>query len=85
METSITKETLVKDVQKLKDDTSQLKTDAVQIAQDVRSHANAHVDEARQRVTDTISAVRQTFAAHPLYLISTVFAIGLLFGARFRR
>ncbi len=73
-----TRETLIQDVDKLK-------RDAVQVAQDVRSHASAHVDETKQRVTDTYLTIRENLTTHPLALLGFGFALGLIFGFRFRR
>jgi ElaB/YqjD/DUF883 family membrane-anchored ribosome-binding protein len=76
--TSKTREALLHDVDKLK-------RNAVQVAQDVRDHATAHVDETKQRVTDTILTVRETLTTHPLSLLGIGFVMGLFFGLRFRR
>jgi len=76
--TSKTHDILLKDVNKLK-------RDAVQVAEDVRDHATAHVDETKQRVTDTIQTVRENLATNPLALLGIGFAAGLLLGFRFRR
>jgi ElaB/YqjD/DUF883 family membrane-anchored ribosome-binding protein len=73
-----TREALVSDVDKLK-------RDAVQVAQDVRDHANAHVDETRQRVNETILTVRENLTSHPFALLGIGFAFGFLFGFRFSR
>jgi ElaB/YqjD/DUF883 family membrane-anchored ribosome-binding protein len=70
-----TREALVQDV-------GTLKRDAVRVVQDVREHAHAHVDETRERVTDTVETVRQKLVANPLYLIGFGFGVGLLFGLR---
>jgi ElaB/YqjD/DUF883 family membrane-anchored ribosome-binding protein len=76
--TEKTRDALVKDVGKLKND-------AARVAQDVRDHATAHVDETRQRVSDTILTIREGLTTHPLTLIGMGFAFGLLLGFRFRR
>jgi len=76
--TSQTRKTLLKDV-------GNLKRDAVQIAQDVQDHASAHVDETRQRVSETINTVRETLVANPFALLGVGFAIGLFLGIRFSR
>ncbi len=75
--TSDTRQALVNDV-------NRLKGDAFQVAQDVKNHANAHVDETKQRVTDTIITVRENLTSHPLSLIALGFAFGLFVGFRFR-
>jgi ElaB/YqjD/DUF883 family membrane-anchored ribosome-binding protein len=71
-----------KTAEALNQDVARLKRDAARVAQDVREHANAHVDETRQRVTDTFDTVREKLAANPLYLIGFGFALGLLLGLR---
>jgi ElaB/YqjD/DUF883 family membrane-anchored ribosome-binding protein len=76
--TSKTRQTLLHDVDKLK-------RNAVQIAEDVRDHATAHIDETKQRVTDTIQTVRENLTTHPLSLLGIGFAVGLLWGLRVRR
>jgi ElaB/YqjD/DUF883 family membrane-anchored ribosome-binding protein len=73
-----TRKTLLKDV-----DT--LKRDAVQVAQDVKDHAAAHVDQTRQQVTDTIQSVRDNVAEKPWTLLGVGFALGLVVGWRLRR
>jgi ElaB/YqjD/DUF883 family membrane-anchored ribosome-binding protein len=73
--TTKTGEALVQDV-------NRLKRDAARVVQDVREHANAHVEETRRRMTDTIGEVRDKLAANPLYLIGFGFALGLLLGLR---
>jgi hypothetical protein len=76
--TSKTREVLLQDVGKLK-------RDAVRVAQDVQDHATAHVDETKQKVTDTILTVRDTLTTHPISLLGVGFAVGLLVGFRFHR
>ena len=73
--TTKTGEALIQDVDRLKHD-------AARVVLDVREHANAHVQETRQRVTDTFATVRDRLAANPLYLIGFGFALGLLLGLR---
>jgi ElaB/YqjD/DUF883 family membrane-anchored ribosome-binding protein len=70
-----TREALLQDVDKLK-------RDATRVVRDMREHAQAHVDQTRQRVTDTVGAVRERLSANPLYLIGFGFALGLLLGLR---
>ena len=72
-----TRQAIVKDVDRLKRDT-------LQIAQDVRQHANAHIDETKQRVTDGVEMVRDLVNAHPLALAGIAFAIGMLTGLALR-
>jgi ElaB/YqjD/DUF883 family membrane-anchored ribosome-binding protein len=76
--TSKTRQTLIHDVDKLK-------RNAVQVAQDVRDHATAHVDETKQRVSDTILTVRENLVSHPLTLLGVGFVFGLLLGFQLRR
>jgi len=70
---------------KLKDNAIQLKENALKIAQDVKDHAVAHVDDTRKRVTDTFVTTREYMVAHPLSLLGAGFVVGLLFGLRLRR
>ena len=63
-------------------DVDLLKNDAVRVVRDVREHANAHVEQTRQRMSDTFATVRERLAANPLYLIGFGFALGLLLGLR---
>jgi ElaB/YqjD/DUF883 family membrane-anchored ribosome-binding protein len=83
--TSQTRQTLVKDIGKLKDNALQLKENAVQVAQDVKSHATAHVTDTKQRLVDTVVTTREYFTAHPLSLLGAGFVVGLIFGLRIRR
>jgi len=76
--TAKTREALLEDVAKLK-------RDAVQVAQDVRDHATAHVDETKQQVTATILTVREKIVTHPLSIFGVGFAIGFFLGIRCRR
>jgi ElaB/YqjD/DUF883 family membrane-anchored ribosome-binding protein len=76
--TSKTRQTLLHDVDKLK-------RNAVQVAQDVREHAAAHVDETKQRVNDTFLTLQENLTTHPLALLGIGFAVGLLLGLRVRR
>ena len=81
MQTSPTKKT--RDV--LLHDVDKLKSNAIQVAQDVRDHATAHVDKTKQRVSDTILTVRESLATHPMTLFGIGFAVGLLVGFQIRR
>jgi ElaB/YqjD/DUF883 family membrane-anchored ribosome-binding protein len=76
--TSQTREALLKDVDKLK-------RNAGQVVQDVKDHASAHVDETRQRVTDTLQSVRESVTDQPLALLGIGFVAGLLIGLRLAR
>jgi ElaB/YqjD/DUF883 family membrane-anchored ribosome-binding protein len=71
-----------KTAEALNQDVDRLKRDAARVVQDVREHANAHVEETRQRVTATFDSVREKLAANPLYLLGFGFALGLLLGLR---
>ena len=71
-----------KTAEALNQDVDRLKRDAARVVQDVREHANAHVEETRQRVNDTFDSVREKLAANPLYLLGFGFALGLLLGLR---
>ena len=73
-----TRDVLMKDVDKLKEN-------AVQVAKDVRSHASAHVDETKQRVNDTIQSFQNELTTRPLTVLGVGFALGFFFGLRFRR
>jgi ElaB/YqjD/DUF883 family membrane-anchored ribosome-binding protein len=80
-----THQTLVKDIGKLKDNALQFKENALQVAQDVKNHAAAHVGDTRQRLTDTVVTTREYMVSHPLSLLGAGFVVGLLFGLRLRR
>ena len=75
---SKTRDVLLKDVDKLKQD-------AVQVAKDVRNHATAHVDETKQRVNDTLQNFQNELTTHPFTVLGVGFALGFLFGLRFSR
>jgi ElaB/YqjD/DUF883 family membrane-anchored ribosome-binding protein len=76
--TTSTREALAKDV-----DT--LKTTATQVVQDVKDHASAHVDQAKQRVTDTIQSAQDRLTENPWTLLGIGFGIGVIVGLRLRR
>jgi ElaB/YqjD/DUF883 family membrane-anchored ribosome-binding protein len=76
--TAETRDVLIKDVNRLKEN-------AVQIAQDVRDHAAAHVDDTKAMVRGAIASARENVMAHPMSLVGAGFALGLLLGMRFRR
>jgi ElaB/YqjD/DUF883 family membrane-anchored ribosome-binding protein len=80
-----TRQNLVKDGQLFVQDVDKLKRDAVQIAEDVRDHANAHVLQTRQRITDTVGIVRDTFTTNPLALVGVGVALGLFLAFTLRR
>lgn len=74
---SDTREALHKDVDKLK-------RNAAQVVQDVRDHASAHVDETRQRVTDSIQSVKENLTDQPWTLLGIGFVAGLIVGLKLR-
>ena len=76
--TSKTRAALLHDVDKLKHN-------AVQVAEDVREHATAHVDATKQRVTDAFQNVREDVLNRPLFLVGVGLVLGLLLGSRLRR
>lgn len=80
-----TRQNLVKDSQLFVKDVDQLKRDALQIAEDVRDHANAHVTQTRQRVADTLGLVRETVSTNPWALVGAGVALGIFLGLAFRR
>ena len=80
-----TRQTLVKDGQAFVKDVDKLKRDVVQIAEDVRDHAGAHALQTRQRVTDTVGFVRDTFSATPWAFVGAGVALGLFLGYALRR
>ena len=77
--------TISKTRQILRHDVDKLKRNAVQVAQDVRDHAAAHVDETQQRVNDTYLILQENLTTHSLSLLGIGFVIGVLVGFRFRR
>jgi ElaB/YqjD/DUF883 family membrane-anchored ribosome-binding protein len=76
--TTETRDTLVKDVE-------QLKNDVAKITKDAKSHATAHVDQARQRVNEAIASLQAHLAAHPFAILSAGIVLGFFFGRRRRR
>lgn len=75
---SKTRDVLMKDVDKLKDN-------AVKVAKDVREHASAHVEQTKQRVNESVQTFQETLSANPYTLLGVGFAVGFLFGLRFAR
>jgi ElaB/YqjD/DUF883 family membrane-anchored ribosome-binding protein len=65
-------------------DVGELKRSAAQVAQDVREHAVAHVDETRQRVAQATSALRERMTTNPLALVGIGFVVGFLLALRIR-
>jgi ElaB/YqjD/DUF883 family membrane-anchored ribosome-binding protein len=67
------------------DDVNRLKEDVAKLAADVKAHGRARVDEAKQRVTDTIAATQAQLAARPFAILGFGLLLGFLFGRRSRR
>jgi len=72
-----TREALFKDI-------DALKNDATKLVADVKDHANAHVNQKKQLVNDTITQVRQQATAHPFALLGIGFVLGVFFSRRMR-
>jgi len=71
--TTQTRDALIHDIDKLKNNASQ-------VAQDLRNHASAHLDERRHQ----IESVRDNLVARPFTLLGIGFGVGLLLGLRLR-
>ena len=74
---STTRETLI-------NDTDTLKRDAGQIVEDVKNHAYAHVDAAKDTVNNAFDQARDYVKERPLYVAAAALFIGFVIG-RFRR
>ena len=72
-----TRETLI-------NDTDALKRDAVQIVDDVKKHAYAHVDVVKDRVNNTFDQARDYVKERPLHVAAIALFVGFLLGT-FRR
>ena len=72
-----TRETLI-------NDTDTLKRDAAQIVDDVKNHAYAHVDAAKNTVNTAFDQARDYVKERPLHVAAAAFFIGFLIGT-FRR
>ena len=72
-----TRETLI-------NDTDTLKRDAAQIVDDVKKHAYAHVDVAKDTVNNAFDQARDYVKERPLHVAAAAFFIGFLIGT-FRR
>ena len=72
-----TRETLI-------NDTGNLKRDAAQIVDDVKNHAYAHVDAAKDTVNNAFDQARDYVKERPLHVAAAAFFIGFLIGT-FRR
>lgn len=72
-----TRETLI-------NDTDTLKRDAGQIVEDVKNHAYAHVDAAKDTVNNAFNQTRDYVKERPLHVAAIALFIGFLIGT-FRR
>jgi ElaB/YqjD/DUF883 family membrane-anchored ribosome-binding protein len=72
-----TRETLINDA-------GTLKRDAGQIVDDVKNHAYAHVDAAKDTVNNAFDQARDYVKERPLHVAAAAFFIGFLIGT-FRR
>jgi ElaB/YqjD/DUF883 family membrane-anchored ribosome-binding protein len=70
---SETREALVSDASKLKENVGQ-------IAQDVKDHATAHVDFVRDKANDTFQKLSDYAREKPLHLAGAAFVLGLFIG-----
>ena len=68
-----TRETLI-------DDAETLKRDVGQVAQDVRKHANSHVDFVRNKASDSLQRISDYVRENPLCVVGAAFALGLFVG-----
>jgi ElaB/YqjD/DUF883 family membrane-anchored ribosome-binding protein len=70
---SATRDALVSDASKLKENVGQ-------IAQDMKDHATAHVDFVWDKASDTIQRISDYARQNPLHLAGAAFALGLFLG-----
>ena len=75
---SETRDTLVNDANKLKENVGQ-------VAQDVKDHATAHVDFVKTKANDTLQGITDYVRENPLHLAAVSFALGLFIGYTRRR
>ena len=68
----------------LLNDAGTLKRDAAQIVDDVKNHAYAHVDAAKDTVNTVFDQARDYVKERPLHVAAAAFFIGFLIGT-FRR
>ena len=68
----------------LLNDTDTLKRDAGQIVEDVKNHAYAHVDVAKDTVNNALNQARDYVKERPFHVAAGAFLIGFLIGT-FRR
>jgi ElaB/YqjD/DUF883 family membrane-anchored ribosome-binding protein len=73
-----TRETLINDTTKLKENVGQ-------IAQDVRDHASAHVDFVKGKANDSVSQLVDYARENPLHVVGGAFALGLIVGFALRK
>jgi ElaB/YqjD/DUF883 family membrane-anchored ribosome-binding protein len=72
-----TRETLIHD-------TDTLKRDAGQIVEDVKNHAHAHVDVAKETVNNALNQAHDYVKERPFHVAAVALFIGFLIGT-FRR
>jgi len=65
-------------------DTDTLKRDAGQIVEDVKNHAHAHVDAAKDTVNDAFNQARDYLRERPFRVVAAALFIGFVVGT-FRR
>jgi len=65
-------------------DTDALKRDAGQIVEDVKSHAYAHVDAAKDTVNNVFNQAHEYVKERPFHVAAVALFIGFLIGT-FRR
>jgi ElaB/YqjD/DUF883 family membrane-anchored ribosome-binding protein len=75
---STTRETLL-------NDTDALKRDAAQIVDDVKKHAYAHVDVAKDTVNDAYNQARDYIKERPFHIAAVALFIGFLIGRSRRK
>jgi ElaB/YqjD/DUF883 family membrane-anchored ribosome-binding protein len=76
----MTKDTITSTRDALVKDTDHLKQDAVQIVEDVKKHASAHVSAVKDKACDTFDLARNCVKEHPLKLAAAAFVLGFLIG-----
>ena len=67
------------------EDVNRLKQDVAKLTADVKAHGRARVEDAKQRVNDTIAAAQAQLAARPFAILGFGIVLGFLFGRRSRR
>ena len=66
-------------------DVETIKRTTVQLAQDVKDHATAQLDEKKKKVSDAIETIRESVSAHPFALLGFGLFVGYVLGLRRRR